>query len=103
MSDNPTMRLVGHQLQCDAPACDHVEELAEITADLIGKPCPRCGANLLTEEDFIAGRAMLATLEAVAEVLPTSKSKNPEYVRMSINPHAGEVNVTFSPDNKDSG
>lgn len=39
-------------LKCDAPGCDHRELFGELTADLIGKPCPKCGASLLTQHDF---------------------------------------------------
>ena len=39
-------------LKCDAPGCDHRELFEELTADLIGKPCPKCGASLLTQHDF---------------------------------------------------
>jgi hypothetical protein len=38
-------------LQCDADGCGHLETVPEISRDLIGKPCPKCGANLLTEAD----------------------------------------------------
>ena len=34
-------------LQCDADGCGHHETVPEISRDLIGKPCPKCGANLL--------------------------------------------------------
>lgn len=39
-------------LKCDATGCDHREHVGTITADMIGKPCPKCGASLLTKEDF---------------------------------------------------
>lgn len=38
-------------LKCDALGCDHVGEVPAITRELIGTPCPKCGANLLTEAD----------------------------------------------------
>jgi hypothetical protein len=38
-------------LKCDAAPCDHVEFVEVIDESLIGKPCPKCGANLLTEAD----------------------------------------------------
>lgn len=38
-------------LKCDADDCDHMETVEAISADLIDKPCPKCGANLLTEAD----------------------------------------------------
>jgi hypothetical protein len=37
-------------LKCDAPGCDYREELVIPSVDLVGKPCPKCGASLLTEE-----------------------------------------------------
>ena len=39
-------------LKCDAHTCNYVEDVEKITSDLIGKPCPLCGANLLTKEDY---------------------------------------------------
>lgn len=39
-------------LKCDAPGCDHSENVEAITADMVGRPCPKCGSNLLTEADW---------------------------------------------------
>ena len=39
-------------LKCDAAGCDHVEDVDVIVAEMVGKPCPKCGANLLTAEDW---------------------------------------------------
>ena len=42
---------------CDNPRCDFTipfsEEEEEFTAIYINKPCPKCGENLLTEQDYI--------------------------------------------------
>lgn len=46
-------------LKCDAPGCDHVEDVEAISRDLIGKACPKCGADLLTEADCEAWLAMV--------------------------------------------
>lgn len=40
------------RLGCDA--CDYISDLVELSAKYIGKPCPNCGANLLTAEDHAA-------------------------------------------------
>ena len=37
-------------LQCDEEDCDHVETVEALTSGLVGKLCPKCGANLLTAE-----------------------------------------------------
>jgi hypothetical protein len=39
-------------LQCDADGCDHRENIPDYSAEYIGKPCPKCGASLLTQEDY---------------------------------------------------
>lgn len=94
MSDN-----IIRQLKCDAPGCGHVEQVAEMTADLIGKPCPSCGANLLTQEDYEAGQAMLDVLK-VFDVLgafaPPGTVKE-GVTRVSVNPHAGGMNIDIKP------
>lgn len=42
---------MGNFLKCDTAGCDHIEDVDQIAPELIGKPCPRCGASLLTAED----------------------------------------------------
>ncbi|MEH7827631.1 hypothetical protein [Gemmobacter denitrificans] len=79
-------------LKCDADGCDHREDVPEITADMIGKPCPKCGANLLTEADYREGMRMKHFLEAL-EKLGIAGSTKPDAVPVSINPHAGEINI----------
>ena len=53
-------------LKCDAPGCAYVspDEIA-LTPDVIGRPCPTCGANLCTEADF---RGMYAVRTAVSGI-----------------------------------
>jgi len=38
-------------LKCDAESCDHIETVPAISREFIGMPCPKCGANLLTDKD----------------------------------------------------
>jgi hypothetical protein len=40
-------------LKCDAPGCDYEQDYPTSDAyrNWIGMPCPKCGANLLTEAD----------------------------------------------------
>ena len=39
-------------LQCNSPGCKHVEFHKVLTQEHVNKPCPRCGANLMTPEEF---------------------------------------------------
>jgi hypothetical protein len=50
--------VIRHQIsgiKCDAEGCDYYDRTA--TPDryvyYLNKPCPKCGANLLTKEDYI--------------------------------------------------
>lgn len=49
-----TIRISG--IKCDNEACDYMD--AEVDRDnypkYIDKPCPECGSNLLTKEDYDA-------------------------------------------------
>lgn len=49
----------GAFLKCDAADCGHVENVPAVSRDLIGMPCPKCGANLLTEKDCEDWLAMI--------------------------------------------
>ena len=41
-------------IKCDAPGCDYYDDSAEMEDYplYLNKPCPKCGANLLTEADM---------------------------------------------------
>lgn len=42
-------------LQCDNPSCDWVDKTItfDTCKDWINKPCPKCGENVLTYDDFL--------------------------------------------------
>lgn len=85
-------------LQCDAEGCGHVEDVAEITAGMVGKPCPKCGASLLTAEDwkFYSERyrpvvnAMLS-LGLVTE----AEGEVPASDRIRFHYHNGEMRISL--------
>lgn len=85
---------VGGRLKCDADGCGYVEPDAsrKITADLIGTACPRCGASLLTAEDYVSAMGLAAVIDALNEVIGPVPP-DAERVRMSVNPHAGQINI----------
>ena len=58
-------------LVCDAAGCGHAEAVAGgVTARMIGRPCPACGADLLTAADFALFETMRGVAGAVAAALP---------------------------------
>lgn len=58
-------------IQCDAPGCGFVDETAKLEdwEGWLGRPCPRCGANLLTEADLAGARGLVGLAEWVNELV----------------------------------
>lgn len=54
-----------HFLKCDTKGCLHVEMHDKLVKEMVGKPCPQCGSNLLTEDDW---------LDFVIEILEQDKT-----------------------------
>jgi hypothetical protein len=82
-------------LKCDAEGCDHREDVAKITADMVGKPCPKCGANLLTQADWdvydAAFRPLMEAMEkaGLSRLATQADRENPAAVMLSVNHHDG--------------
>jgi hypothetical protein len=57
-----------YSLKCDAKDCNHLEEIDAILETDIGKPCPLCGANLLTAEDFAGFMEMVPAIEEARRI-----------------------------------
>ena len=87
-------------LKCDAKGCDHMEDVEAITADMVGKPCPKCGANLLTESDWtvysvVVQPAMQAMVDAgLARLAPRG---TPDEQKIRVGYHDGETTIRFHP------
>ena len=66
------MSLVSSGLKCDNPTCDWVDETIKIPEykDWLNKPCPKCGENVLTEEDFENVKTMLLTASIINSMSP---------------------------------
>lgn len=82
-------------LQWDAEGCDHIEDVAEITAEVV-KPCPKCGANLLTEGDWaLYSTAFRPALDMSASIGPNVRAgadTAPDQ-RAAVDYHDGNINV----------
>lgn len=85
-------------LQCDAEGCTHNETVTEINEALVGKPCPLCGASLLTSEDFEFWikkvkpmHSMMMAAGLIAE--PTEAERADGSNILSVHYHDGEMTV----------
>jgi hypothetical protein len=79
----------GEFLKCDTPTCDHFE-MSQIVAANVGKPCPKCGANLLTREDFVNFRTIQASMAAANELVLLANPDAP-MVLMAIHLHGDRL------------
>lgn len=53
-------------IKCDAEGCDYTEQVApEDYTKYINKPCPKCGANLLTYDDYMRFKASMDAIDLV--------------------------------------
>ena len=78
-------------IQCDAPGCDFVDMSIQVSQyeEYINKPCPKCGANLLTQKDH---DTIMALIESVRisntfteeELRVIQESMTPEEIDRSL-------------------
>jgi hypothetical protein len=83
------------ELVCDARGCDYTEYVGTVSPEYIGKPCPKCGANLLTQEDYDAAMPTFALLEALRTLglaKPVSEARGTGTI-ISVQHHAGEIRI----------
>lgn len=86
---------VGEYLKCDAPQCDHFE-MTPVTIDVVDKPCPKCGANLCTKEDFLIFRTFVASTHAATQLLLRENPEAP-LTLVATNIHKGELKIACDP------
>lgn len=91
--------MTGKYLTCDAPGCDHQEDMSALTEDLIGRPCPKCGASLLTREDYEAGirlYSMMDVLEKAGMVKAAPVDTTGEKAQVNFHVHAGSLDIKIT-------
>ena len=88
-------------LKCDTPTCDWKDETLAISdwPNWINVPCPKCGGNLLTQEDYDNVMTLMETVKFVnahpKEVELMLALNSDAYAAAGIDPDE-KVNVTFN-------
>lgn len=82
-------------LKCDAPECDHFE-MTPVTIEVVDKPCPKCGANLCTKDDFVLYCTVRAASNAAHEVLLRDHPDTP-LTLVATNIHNGAMKQATGP------
>ena len=78
-------------LKCDAASCDHFE-LTPVTIEVVDKPCPKCGANLCTAEDFLLFKTLTASTRAANELILRDAPETP-LTLVATSVHDGQVKI----------
>ncbi len=78
-------------VMCDNPACDFLDPNMDMPSGVeglrafIGTPCPKCGASLLTKEDFDSMVFMFGLAQIVNDTIGSlPEDALPESERMTI-------------------
>ena len=94
MKDALSVNIKG--IKCDNPDCDYKDMEVPFSdyTNWLNKPCPKCGKNLLTEQDYQMCKVMLNLADIVREELPQVGDDEPMY-KMSLGLN-GSGKVAFS-------
>ena len=68
-----------HGIKCDNPNCDF-EDMNVSSSDYdkwVNKPCPKCGQNLLTEEDYRNTLFLMEITKIANKIYPQMKDDEP--------------------------
>jgi len=78
-------------LKCDEEDCDHVETVDAISQELVGKVCPKCGADLLTQMDLDHFNIVKAISDKLTKMSPPEDQEDLTEVMISV--HNGKVTI----------
>jgi len=83
-------------IKCDNKECDFkdMSVLFENYDKWLNKPCPKCGSNLLTEQDYDTVRIIMDIAGIINEVMPEAL-EDEELFKMSVE-FNGTGGATFS-------
>ena len=90
-----------HTVMCDNPNCDYkvINQTGQVDLEdlkkYINQPCPKCGENLLTQEDYDTTRRMLKMIGRINKYfgwLLRLFGKSTETKRVRVHVHNG-INI----------
>lgn len=109
--DEKNVEITGGGIVCDNPDCDYKDVTVKMEdyPDWVNKPCPKCGENLLTQEDYDAVLQLTRLADFVNTLSPDQISKmgvlfgneptdtdeeiSTDRVQATIKIHDGEIDI----------
>lgn len=90
------MSTVQMSLKCDEPNCNVEIDCPDYGPQYIDTPCPECGANLLTKEDFDDAEPMRLMFAILEKAGLTKDSAAKDAVEVRFNQHNGKTALEFN-------
>lgn len=84
-------------LKCDADGCDHVEAVGTITQAMVDMACPKCGANLLTMEDWLAWEPIQQVMRAFEGLNLSGVASVNDKLAMRVGLHGSKTTIEIEP------
>lgn len=77
-------------IKCDNESCDYKDDSVTFDQypDYLNKPCPKCGANLLTQEDLDTAKTLIAVFNS-----PEMKALNEAYKQAGAKTVEGNIEM----------
>lgn len=83
-------------LHCDAPACGIDVTVEKIDENCIGRPCPSCGSDLLTREDFTRFQLMETAMRVVNEIAGPIEGDRRAGSLVRVHVHNDDISIKIS-------
>lgn len=70
--NNQNVKLISRGIKCDNPKCDWIDDTVPFDnlKDWLNKPCPKCGENVLTDEDFKNAEIVSLSMKLINALTP---------------------------------
>ena len=84
-------------IKCDNPKCDFKDMSVKLENynEWVNKPCPKCGENLLTQEDFDNTMMLISLIDSINEIL-SERNENDKIVTASVEMNGtGDMDITI--------
>lgn len=86
-------------IQCDNKQCDYKDETVEFKdyGAWLNKPCPKCGANLFTEDDLNSLTMLVNVANILNQVVPEVPDNTPKATMAVEMNGTGEIGFKIMP------
>jgi hypothetical protein len=100
MEKQPNVVVSSGGVKCDNKSCDYIDKTATVErySEYLNKPCPKCGENLLTEEDYKLAQQLNALANFINSLSQEQIQELNKAQGVEVDPELAnkKVSVTFN-------